>query len=142
MNIMVRSVHSRVTGWRFLWMKRVKGFRSDFHCARCLEGSFVKGLGTSLATNVPHAVAADDGDLFYLCGVSAPYVWANNLHMALCAKAGSVVTVAAYNGEVFTVEHAELVPFDDVAARRRFAGRGSEFLTCRNFQFGAHFFTD
>jgi hypothetical protein len=37
------------------------------------------------------------------------------------------------------VHHAGAVkvPFDAEIAQRQFAGRGKDFLTCRNFQFGA-----
>jgi hypothetical protein len=45
-------------------------------------------------------------------------------------------------GDVIEIDGADYLPFDDAEARRRFPHRGEAFLSCRNFQFGAHHFRE
>ena len=126
--------------FRYLWMKSVTGFSPGQHCARCLVGSYVSQVGLQMPLNKAVEIPAQDGALFYLCGVSAPYKWVNNLHLALRAKVGATASVEIFSGGFFTASGFEAVAFDGAAAAARFADRSAAFLTCRNFQFGAHMF--
>ena len=138
----VTAAGPRLSGFKFFWMKRVTGFRSEVHCARCLTGGYVREVGLSMPTNLDVLIPAAPGDVFYLCGVSTPYRHGNNLHLAMVCSPGDQAEVTAYTGEVVTIRDAKALPFDDKAARSRFPGRGADFLTCRNFQFGAHHFPE
>lgn len=127
-------------GWKYFWAKNVKGFNSDLHCARCLVGSYIKPICTRAPVNTEvdlpnHSV----GDLIYVCGVAQPYRWANNFHMAcrVTGESGDVAAGPMAGGDTFMVRGATRVEFDASTAERSFAGRGKDFLTCRNFQFGA-----
>jgi hypothetical protein len=129
-------------GWKYFWAKNVKGFNPDVHCARCLVGSYIKPISTRAQVNAEIELSGHGvGDLIYVCGVAQPYKWANNFHMA-CRVTGSMQDVAAgamAGGDTFMMRGAVRVDFDAETAQRQFAGRGRDFLTCRNFQFGAQF---
>ena len=95
-----------------------------------------------MVTNKPIHIEADPGDVLYLCGVSAPYVWNRNFHMALIVEHGGLVRTTAYTGDVIELNGCDLIPFNEAEAARRFPDKGAAFLTCRNFQFGAHYFRE
>jgi hypothetical protein len=127
----------QVRGWRYLWAKHAVGFAPSVHCARCLKGDYLNQFGKDMGVNVLTPIDLPAGELVYFCGVATPYVWANNLHLAVRVKPGASAVISAYNGDVIEVDGAEQVHFDDKEARRLFPERAEEFLTCRNFQFAA-----
>lgn len=127
-------------GWRYLWAKAVTGFDERQHCARCLEGSYLTAFGLRMAVREPVALEVPDGGLLYLCGVSAPYVHANNLHAAfLPDPEAAPVEVQTYTRDRIVVHGGRLLPIYDDAARVLFGHKGPDFVTCRNFQFGAQY---
>lgn len=95
-----------------------------------------------MIANKPIHIEADPGEVLYLCGVSAPYVWSRNFHLALVVQHGGLVRTNAYTGDVVEISGCDLIPFDDAEARRRFPAKGSAYLSCRNYQFGAHHFRE
>jgi hypothetical protein len=121
-------------------MKTVIGFDSGQHCARCLRGDYVKAVGLKMPVNEDLALDYPEGTILYLCGVSTPYQWRNNLHLAVRVKAGATATAGAWTGDRVEILGAEALPIDGLVARRAFPSRNSAFLTCRNFQFGAQYF--
>jgi hypothetical protein len=121
-------------------MKHVTGFNPSVHCARCLRGSYESLVGTGMIVNEPIPLLVQPGAVLYLCGVSMPYRWQNNLHVAVEPFEGGVVSVTSYTGDIITFHGAREIKFDDAEARRRFPERDKTFLTCRNFQFGAYHF--
>jgi len=138
--ITITSPSATLKGFRYFWLKRVHGFEPSQHCARCLKGHYVDAVSSSMPANRPIHIEADPGDILYLCGVSSPYVWERNFHLALLVCYGSRVRTTAYTGDVIEIDGCDFVEFDDKAARRRFPDKGEAFLSCRNFQFGAHYF--
>lgn len=138
----VISNEAEFKGFRYFWLKRVTGFDPKQHCARCLRGSYFEEVSTKLPVNRAIHIEADPGEVLYLCGVSAPYRWERNFHLALIVEHGARVGSTAYTGDVIGIEGADYLPFDDAEARRRFPDRGEAFLSCRNFQFGAHHFRE
>lgn len=140
--ITIRSDAAALKGFRYFWLKRVHGFDPAQHCARCLKGHYVDAVNATMVTNKPIHIEADPGDLLYLCGVSAPYVWARNFHLALIVEHGGLVRTTAYTSDVIEINGCDLISFDDAEARRRFPDKGEAFLSCRNFQFGAHHFRE
>lgn len=52
------------------------------------------------------------------------------------------VTLPTYTGDTVAISDCELIPFNDAEAIRRFPQLPAEFLTCRNFQFGAQQFRE
>lgn len=136
----IHSKSERLTGFRYFWLKTVRGFNASTHCARCLIGDYNADVKADMKTGVEIKLDYPEGVILYLCGVSVPYRWVNNLHIAMRAKPGVSFFVEAYNGDRVTIDGAELITFDDRAARELYPERGKQFLTCRNFQFGAHLF--
>ena len=137
---MYHSQRNAVTGWRYLWAKTVVGFRPGSHCAGCLRGSYELPFGLEMkAHSLIHLPGHVPGDILYFCGVASPYVWANNMHLAVrvTGQDCDMARVDCYNGDTLTVLGAVAIPFDDKAALRDYPARGPAFLTCRNFQFGS-----
>lgn len=122
-----------VTGsFKYLWLKHVTGVDLSKHCARCLRGTYSEDVG-------PHVAELSDLHLadgvWYLCGVSQPYRWSLNFHLAFHDCPGSTVEVCR-NGVSIVIEDAEALPISpsnidptDPNVDRR------EFFTCRNWQF-------
>jgi hypothetical protein len=136
----ILSEHARLRGFRYFWMKSVTAFNPSTHCARCLVGDYESKIGAAMHTGIKVDLDYREGTILYLCGVSVPYRWVNNLHLPMRVKAGVEFFADTYLGERIVVQGAELLTFDDRAARELHPQRGKEFLTCRNFQFGAHHF--
>jgi hypothetical protein len=126
--------------FRYFWMKTVRAFNPAHHCARCLVGDYVKQVGLGMRLNEPVEIAGQPGDLFYLCGVSKPYRWANNFHLALRVTPGAQARSELFLGGAVVADGFEAVPFAAAAAAEQFPGLGAAYLTCRNFQFGAQLF--
>lgn len=126
--------------WRYLWAKHVTGFDSAHHCAKCLRGHYETRFGLTAPLGARIALTGyKHGDLIYFCGVSKPYVWEHNLHLAVRVQTGGVAGVVAVNGDRIHIDGAVPVRFDDRAALAAFPDKGKDFLTCRNFQAGADF---
>ena len=140
LTLTVTTPGNQLKGFKYFWMKHVTGFDSSVHCARCLRGGYEQLVGTRMIVNEAIPLLVKPGAVLYLCGVSTPYRWDMNLHVAVEPHEGGVVAITTYTGDVITFHGAREIKFDDAAARSRFPGRGDAFLTCRNFQFGAHRF--
>jgi hypothetical protein len=136
------SNEARFKGFRYFWLKRVTGFDPALHCARCLKGSYFSEVGTTMPVNRGVHIEADPGEVLYLCGVSAPYRWENNFHLALVVQPGAATRTKTYTSDIVSVLDADFLSFDDAEARRRFPALSEAYLSCRNFQFGAHHFRE
>lgn len=128
--------------YRHLWCMIVEGFDDREHCLKCLKGRRVaevtttKNGGSDLVT-----VEAPEGAYVYVCGVVYPFDWDSNFHLTLKATGDSEgLIVENVSGDFLGVRGAVEAPFTDEAARRLYPGLDDSFLTCRNFQFGAHYF--
>jgi hypothetical protein len=140
LNLIVHSERASLAGWRYLWAKRVRGFRPGCHCAGCLTGSYEPAIGLSAPVNrVIELPGYAPGEIIYLCGVSTPYRWANNLHLPIrvTGERDDIASAVCWQGDEITIAGAVRLQFTDEAARRDYPSRGPAFLTCRNFQFGA-----
>lgn len=128
--------------FRYFWIKRVEGFSPGVHCARCLRGDYLVGDGKGLA--VPQSgltidLAVEEGSVLYVCGVDIANRYDRNLHLA--ARVDPQEVACAFRDEVgVMLNGAREIPFSDRPARRLFPDRGEEFLSCRNFHFGAQHF--
>ena len=118
--------------FRYLWLKSVEGVNLDVHCAKSLIGQYDKRIGNTVIE--VHDVYLTQ-NVYYLCGVSMPYKWANNFHLAFRHKPG-VILKYEDNGISVTIQNAERIEFseNDVdwslpQAKKR------EYHTCRNWQF-------
>jgi hypothetical protein len=122
----------------YFWAKHVRGFNNTKHCARCLIGSYEKSISASMPFGVWNDILLT-GDALYICGVSKPYRWEKNFHLAVKNGAGRLER-ALYNGVKVIIEDAEEIVFDGEKARIKYPNLGPEYITCRNFQFGVSFY--
>lgn len=120
--------------WMYLWGKYVTGVDLNVHCARCLLGSYESAFnkGVKRLQNVP---LKKESNVFYICGVSTPFIWAQNFHLALIESEGDVVDITR-NGVHVRVKDAKELPinfrFDECEDNRKYV---RQYGTCRNWQF-------
>jgi len=127
-------------GFKYLWLKTVTGFDESCHCAKCLIGRHSKDFGKHMKPDEFIELPYKQGTLLYFCGVTVPYVWEANMHLAGIVKAGAISATQLHNGtdlEVIGMERVAILPDK---ALELFPERGKDFLTCRNFQFAAQVF--
>jgi hypothetical protein len=136
----IDSKRDQLVGWHYLWCKAVEGFDSSKHCARCLVGKYSKQFGLKAPINQDVELAYDEGTVLYFCGVSTPYAWKNNAHLAGRVNKDAYCSIEMWTGDILHVLGMEQIKFNDSVANHRFPDLGKEFLTCRNFQFGAQLF--
>lgn len=118
--------------FRYLWLKSVTGVSLSAHCARCLKGTYDERIG-------PDVIELNNitlhGDLYYLCGVSKPYRWENNFHLAFKRKDGATLRYSD-NGISVIIENAERIEITaDAIDHSLPQAAKKEFCTCRNWQF-------
>ena len=80
-------------------------------------------------------ITLPDTPYHYLCGVSRPYVWSRNFHLAFREKEGSLLTVQR-NGIYIELENAEEEKFSMADADPNDPlYRSKNYRTCRHWQF-------
>lgn len=135
---------------KYLWMKYVHGASLGVHCAPCLKGPYSKafgaargseafvnavlGTGAGLTTRLPVELVEHPYRFLYLCGVSKPYVWDKNFHLAMRHAPGSILEVER-QGVVIRVENVEEVIIVDRGTYDHPKANDRTFVTCRNWQF-------
>lgn len=122
--------------FKYLWLKYVNGVDLNQHCAKCLRGEYSTQIQhtTFRAENI--ILNEHKANYFYLCGVSMPYRWINNFHLAFKYAKGKTVEVER-NGIYIKILHAVEIPIttdsiDVIDHPKRF---DKHFNTCRNWQF-------
>jgi hypothetical protein len=138
MRILLEGTGENLYGFKYFWAKHVRGFNNERHCAKCLLGGYEKLIRATMPLGVWLDIPVS-ADVLYICGVSQPYRWANNFHLAV-KNGGNRIEKTLYNGVKITLEGVEEVYFDGEKAAERYPNLGEEFLTCRNFQFGVSFY--
>lgn len=121
--------------WMYFWGKYVDNVDLSKHCAKSLIGIYTTkfGRGFKLIENI--VLDEANSKVFYICGVSKPYVWEQNFHLALMYEKGSKVELE-YNGVYINAENCKVLPIDfkeeECDNELKFK---REFGTCRNWQF-------
>ena len=87
--ISLRHLHVNAP-FRYLWLKYVSGVNLSVHCARCLLGEYDPRI--SARVKELHEQPLRPSPYYYLCGVSKPYVWSRNFHLAFREKEGSLLS--------------------------------------------------
>lgn len=118
--------------FRYLWLKEVRGVDLSVHCAKCLLGTYSKAV--SSRTEYVEDVPLKDC-VHYLCGVSKPYNWSKNFHLAFRPCEGSIVVYSS-NGVSVVVQDAERLPIDESWVDESDPNsKKKPYRTCRNWQF-------
>lgn len=139
MKIKLQGSGEKLTGFRYFWMKTVTGFTPSSHCARCLKGEYSKEVGKDMQVGQEIELDYPEGTILYLCGVSVPYVWKDNFHLAMRVKKGDEITAELHTGQSLSIKDAEPIRFDSTVSDEHYGHKSRAFTTCRNFQFGAFY---
>jgi hypothetical protein len=121
----------------YFWGKYVNDFNIKVHCAKCLIGhysNFIKketDLFEFELNEFPFKY-------FYICGVSKPYRWHENFHLALKESKGKNLYVKE-NGIEAWIEDAERIEIQKLDYPEEYSSQ-KPFHTCRNWQFGYQMF--
>lgn len=126
------EIHGR---FNFLWLKYVTGVNLNLHCAKCLKGEYSSAINPAAGNVYGHILDEHEAHYYYLCGVSKPYKWANNFHLAFKYQPGSVIRVNRCGISV-VIRDAEEIIIKPVPAdfEHRYKDNPGYF-TCRNWQF-------
>ena len=124
--------------FRYLWLKYVRGVDLNVHCADCLLGDYSELVSPELGLE-EHDLTLDEyqGEIFYLCGVSKPYNWDRNFHLAFRHAPGEKFTCEEHGVSV-TIANAQRIDFETFDARNKAKGPNRSklvFNTCRNWIF-------
>lgn len=124
--------------FKYLWLKYINGIDLTNHCAKCLLGTYSKKISSRTLEENNLILDESEAVVYYLCGVSTPYNWHKNFHLAFKEKEGSVVKYDN-NGIEIEIENAERILFskEDVNPADPNADK-AVFATCRNWQFAHH----
>lgn len=123
--------------FKYLWLKYVRAFNLLVHCARCLVGEYSTRVHPD-RSRIDGPVCLDEfppAPYYYLCGVTTPYRYADNLHLAFIQADGEVLE---YNDgrTVIVIQNARRI---DIPALQSYDletyGHLAEYNTCRNWRF-------
>jgi hypothetical protein len=128
--VTIEGQQTNLSGFMHWWLKSVRGYRLDVHCARCLVGPYEKRINRAMPLNEPVELR---GDLVYLCGVADGRRWVNNFHAAAKLEIGTRFSVPTYNGLTVHFENARMIAIEPLPDG--WNGLDKSFTTCRNYQF-------
>lgn len=120
--------------FRFVWLKYVTGVNTNVHCARCLLGYYSERISPTLERLTDIRLSERDCKYYYLCGVSSPYRWEENFHIAFRFKPGATLRVNELGIEL-EIENAERIPIVKLEKYNHPKGKLGAYTTCRNWQF-------
>lgn len=134
MSIVIKKLENN-RNWMYLWGKYVTGVNLENHCAKSLLGNYSKKIDKNKAFESDLKLDEFNSNIFYLCGVSKPYKWNENFHLAIRYKEGNNIIINR-NGLYLEIENAEELPIifniDECNHDKK---NKKEFATCRNWQF-------
>lgn len=119
----------------YLWLKKVNGVNLKQHCAKCLLGDY----NSNINKHTKHLENLNlTNGIWYLCGVSLPYNWNNNFHLAFEYSENSNIEYSN-NGVSVIIKNAKRLPISEKYIDVNDPNfNKKEFFTCRNWQF-AHY---
>lgn len=118
--------------FKYLWLKTVQGVDLNNHCAKCLIGKYDNRISTRIKEAKGILL---ENSIYYLCGVSLPFVWANNFHLAFKPEKGSAINISR-NGISIEITDAVEIKFsaEDIDKSHPMSSK-AQYNTCRNWQF-------
>lgn len=120
----------------YLWLKYVNGFNLNVHCAKCLLGEYSNYFKFGQHTTYLQDILLDEhpAKYYYLCGVTKPYRWRDNLHVAFEFAKGEKLEY--WDGKTFLqIENARKIEIESRPIYRDIHGTERAFYTCRNWMF-------
>ncbi|MCB2228728.1 MAG: hypothetical protein KQH53_18780 [Desulfarculaceae bacterium] len=123
--------------FRYMWLKYIQGVDLDQHCSSGLLGPFSEKVGPTMGANPKAALNEAEALAYYLCGVTLPYRWADNFHLAFVYDPESEIDIERHGIKV-RILGAREVPIHEVDPERCLAKHHlhkKAYATCRNWQF-------
>jgi hypothetical protein len=128
--VSIEGSQSNLSGFQYWWLKSVRDYRLDVHCARCLVGPYDRRINKAMPLNQPVEL---HGDLVCLCGGAAGQRWVHHFHAAAKLEVGTQFSVPTYNGLTVHFHNAQMIPIEPLP--ESWNGLNKAFTTCRNYQF-------
>lgn len=121
--------------FRYLWFKYVSGVNLDQHCAKCLLGEYSKKITHTMTSGADVTLDEEISEYYYLCGVSSPYRWSNNFHLAFKYSEGNSIEINR-KGIYIKVMNAKEIVIKPISPDNIHPKKSDRlFFTCRNWQF-------
>lgn len=121
--------------FRYLWLKYITGANLNHHCAKGLLGSYSKRISPRTGKEEGIILSEHPAKILYLCGVSSPYRWEKNFHLAFLPEQGAHIEYES-NGIAITIANAERIHFEAYNAKDRSQSEHRDkaaYHTCRNW---------
>jgi hypothetical protein len=127
-------------GYRYFWIKTVKGFHPKLHCARCLVGEYLTSREQPFRLGVRYPLRLFGAPYGYICGVANKGGWEANFHLAFepSPNREAVLVRPMLDGQILTLHGAKALQIPSLPPGWR--GLPDEFTTCRNYRFGVAMF--
>tara|TARA_R110000822_G_scaffold306967_1_gene433592 strand:+ start:2117 stop:2542 length:426 start_codon:yes stop_codon:yes gene_type:complete len=120
--------------FKYLWLKYVDGYDLENHCAKSLVGNYSKKIHNKLNNSSNLVLNEFNSRIYYLCGVSAPFNYYNNFHLAFKYSEGNFISIKE-NGVSIKITNAERIDIKKQDIYNHKKGENKQFYTCRNWQF-------
>jgi hypothetical protein len=126
-----------LTGFKYVWLRYVKGFDPGVHCQKSLKGHndlrFINKMtiGKSFELEDPAKYRH-----IYLCADAV--IPDCGLHFALLPEEGTSAQVTTYNGIEITAVNARQLVIPSLPDG--FEGREHAYTSCCNWQFGVEYY--
>ena len=121
--------------FKYLWLKYIVDVNLNTHCANCLVGNYSKKIKKVKGTYENIILNEYNSNFYYLCGVSFPFVYENNFHLAFKYCKGELLKYSS-NGIEIEIEDAVALPvskkFIDIQHPK---AKFKSYSSCRNWQF-------
>lgn len=122
----IEMIEKNMSNWMYFWTKTITSINLNQHCAKTFNGDYLNG----------NIIETKEKDV-YICGVSKPFSYGNNLHVALKEKIGNNITIHEKDVviNVYDAERIEVIPLAKGESHHE-SGNRKEFWSCRNWQYG------
>jgi len=120
------------SSWMYFWIKTIESVNIDNHCAKSFLGKYLEG----------NKIETESKDV-YICGVSKPFNYYKNLHIALKYKKGSILTINE-NEVIILIEDAERIKIKSLKKDESIFANADKksFYSCRNWQYANQLLSD
>jgi hypothetical protein len=111
--------------WMYFWIKTIEDIDLNNHCAKTFIGKYLNG--DNIETKIKDV---------YICGVSNPFKYEDNLHLALKEKVGNDIEIKKLGVHIM-IKDAELIEIKPLNKGESLHAKGSikQYYTCRNWQY-------
>ncbi len=111
------------------------GFNLETHCAKSLLGVYSKKVNNYRDQYQGVKLNEANATFYYLCGVTTPYRWDKNLHIAFEYSEGDRI-LRSWNGDEILISDAKEIIIKDLGEYNLHPkGVDKVYNSCRNWRF-------